>query len=112
FPTRRSSDLSNHAMIVRVMDKKASRVKSLEESYDEIKLELAKNRAKDSMINQVNAMLESGDVQSFQNNIEQLGFAYNQYNDLAITSVGQLQTMPVELYDISNGFLKIHRLET
>lgn len=106
------NEQSNHAMIVRVVDKKASRVKSLEESYDEIKLELAKNRAKDSMINQVNAMLESGDVQSFQNNIEQLGFAYNQYNDLAITSVGLLQAKPVEQYAISNGFQKIHRLES
>ncbi|MHC5225935.1 peptidylprolyl isomerase [Ignatzschineria sp. LJL83] len=102
---------ADHAMIVRIADKEESRSKTLEESYDEIKTELAKNRAKEEMTNQVNAMLESGDVQSFQNDIEQLGFAYNQYNDLAITSVGQLQTKPVEQFAISNGFQKVHTLE-
>ncbi|UNM96684.1 SurA N-terminal domain-containing protein [Ignatzschineria rhizosphaerae] len=105
------NDQTNHAMIVRIADKEESRSKSLEESYEEIKAELAKNRAKEETMNRVNAMLEAGDTQNFQNDIEQLGFSYNQYNDLAITSVGQLQTKPVEQYAISNGFQKIHHLE-
>lgn len=101
----------NHAMIVRIADKEASRSKSLDESYDEIKSELAKNRAKEEMMGRVNAMLEAGDVESFQDNIEQLGFSYNQYNDLAITSVGQLPATPIQQYAISNGFQKVHRLD-
>lgn len=101
----------DHAMIVRVAEKEASRSKSLEESYDEIKSELARNRAKEDIMNRVNAMLEAGDTESFQNDIEQLGFAYNQYNDLAITSVGQLQTTPVAQHAIANGFQKVHRLD-
>ncbi len=105
------NEKANHAMIVRIADKEVSRSKSLEESYDEIRSELANNRAKEEVINRVNAMLEAGDVESFQNNIEQLGFSYNQYNDLAITSVGQLQTTPVEQFAISNGFQKVHHLE-
>ena len=105
------NEKANHAMIVRIADKEVSRSKSLEESYDEIRSELANNRAKEEVINRVNAMLEAGDIESFQNNIEQLGFSYNQYNDLAITSVGQLQTTPVEQFAISNGFQKVHHLE-
>lgn len=102
---------ADHAMIVRIADKEESRSKTLEESYDEIKAELAKNKVRDEVTSKVNAMLEAGDAQSFQNDIEQLGFAYNQYNDLAITSVGQLQAKPVEQFAISNGFQKVHTLE-
>ena len=105
------NEQADHAMIVRVAEKEASRSKSLEESYDEIKSELARNRAKEDIMNRVNAMLEAGDTESFQNDIEQLGFAYNQYNDLAITSVGQLQTTPVAQHAIANGFQKVHRLD-
>ena len=105
------NDQANHAMIVRIEDKQESRAKTLEESFDEIKSELAMSKAKDDIVNQVNAMIESGDVENFQNDIEQLGFAYNQYNDLAITSVGQLNAKPVEQYAISNGFQKVQALE-
>lgn len=105
------NEQNNHAMVVRISEKEASRAKTLEESYDEIKVALAKGRAKEAAINRVNAMLEAGDVQDFRSDIEQLGFSYNQYNDLAITSIGQLQTTPVEQYAISNGFQKIHHLD-
>lgn len=101
----------NHAMIVRIADQEERRQKSLDESYDEIKAELTMEKAKSSITDRVNAMLEAGDVESFQNDIEQLGFAYNQYNDLAITSIGNLQAKPVEQEAISNGFEKVKQLK-
>ena len=101
---------SNHAMIVRIEEQEASRPQTLEESFDAIKAELAQNHSKEKIQNQIQSILESGDVESFQNDIEQLGFEYNQYDDLAVTSVGQL-AQPVEQYAISNGFQKIQQLE-
>lgn len=101
----------NHAMIVRIASQEDRRQKTLEESFDEIKAELAMEKAKSSITALVNAMLEAGDVESFQNDIEQLGFAYNQYNDLAITSIGNLQAKPVEQTAISNGFEKVKQLK-
>lgn len=104
------NDQPNHAMIVRIAEQEASRPKSLEESFDEIKAELAQETAKKSIQNQVSAMLEAGDQQSFRNDIEQLGFAYNQYNDLSISSIGQL-SKPVEQHAVSKGFQKVPTLE-
>ena len=104
------NDQPNHAMIVRIAEQEASRPKSLEESFDEIKAELAQETAKKSIQNQVSAMLEAGDQQSFRNDIEQLGFAYNQYNDLSISSIGQL-SKPVEQHAVSKGFQKVPILE-
>lgn len=104
------NDQANHAMIVRIADEEVSRPQTLEESFSAIRSELAQNRAKEKIRNQIDAMLESGDVQNLQNEAAQLGFAYNQYNDLSITSVGQL-SKPVEQYAISNGFQKVSKLE-
>ena len=104
------NDQSSHAMIVRIADQEASRPKNLQESFEEIKAELAREAAKDGVKTQVSAMLEAGDQQSFQNDIEQLGFAYNQYNDLSISSIGEL-SKPVEQHAISNGFQKVPALE-
>lgn len=100
---------ANHAMIIRIEEQEISRPQTLEESFDAIKTELAQNHSKANIQNQIKSILESGDVESFQNDIEQLGFEYNQYDDLAVTSIGQL-TQPVEQYAISNGFQKIQQL--
>lgn len=104
------NDQPNHAMIVRIAEQESSRPKSLEESFDEIKAELAREKAKEGIQKQVTAMLEAGDQQSFRNDIEQLGFAYNQYNDLSISSIGRL-SKPVEQHAVSNGFQKVPALE-
>ncbi|PWD85618.1 peptidylprolyl isomerase [Ignatzschineria cameli] len=104
------NDQPNHAMIVRIAEQESSRPKSLEESFDEIKAELAQEKAKEGIQKQVTAMLEAGDQQSFRNDIEQLGFAYNQYNDLSISSIGRL-SKPVEQHAVSNGFQKVPALE-
>lgn len=100
----------NHAMIVRIEAQETSRPQTLEESFDAIKAEIAQDRSKENIKNQIESILESGDVESFQNDVEQLGFEYNQYDDLAVTSIGGL-TKPVEQFAISNGFQKIQQLE-
>ncbi len=105
------NDEDNHAMIIRLASQEESRKKSLEESFDEIKAQLAIEKAKSSITERVNAMLEAGDIESFQNDIEQLGFAYNQYNDLAITSIGHLQAKPIDQVAISSGFERVKQLK-
>ena len=104
------NDQANHAMIVRIADQEVSRPQTLEESFDVIHSELAQNKSKAFLQSQIDSMLEAGDVENFQDKFEQLGYAYNQYNDLGISSIGQL-SQPVEQLAVSNGFQKIQQLE-
>lgn len=104
------NDQANHAMIVRIADQEVSRPQTLEESFDVIHSELAQNKSKAFLQSQIDSMLEAGDVENFQDKFEQLGYAYNQYNDLGISSIGQL-SQPVEQHAVSNGFQKIQQLE-
>ena len=104
------NDQANHAMIVRIADQEVSRPQTLEESFDVIHSELAQNKSKAFLQSQIDSMLEAGDVENFQDKFEQLGYAYNQYNDLGISSIGQL-SQPIEQHAVSNGFQKIQQLE-
>ena len=104
------NDQANHAMIVRIADQEVSRPQTLEESFDVIHSELEQNKSKAFLQSQIDSMLEAGDVENFQDKFEQLGYAYNQYNDLGISSIGQL-SQPVEQLAVSNGFQKIQQLE-